>query len=63
MEYISSIEDYFKIKAKINFLPMQMGDVQYTSANTSKLENWINYKPKTSIKVGIEKFITWYKAF
>ena len=63
MEYISSIEECLKIKAKINFLPMQMGDVQYTSANTSKLENWINYKPKTTIKVGVEKFITWYRAF
>ncbi len=63
MEYINSIEECLNIRAKINFLPMQMGDVPYTAANTSKLENWINYKPQTSIKVGIRKFITWYKTF
>ena len=63
MEYIKSIEDCLNIKAKINYLPMQMGDIPYTSADSSKLQNWINYKPKTSINVGIKKFITWYKTF
>ena len=63
MEYISSIEECLKVKADINFLPMQMGDVPYTSANTEKLEEWINYTPQTTIKVGIEKFIYWYRTF
>tara|TARA_Y100000589_G_C27198691_1_gene648290 strand:- start:10848 stop:11870 length:1023 start_codon:yes stop_codon:yes gene_type:complete len=63
MDYINTIEDCLNIKAKINYLPMQMGDVPYTSADTSKLEKWINYKPETSIKDGIDKFITWYKNF
>ena len=63
MEYINSIEECLNIKAKINFLPMQMGDVPYTEANISKLEKWIDYKPKTNIKVGIRKFITWYTTF
>ena len=31
--------------------------------DTSKLEDWINYKPKTSLEEGIKKFIIWYKEF
>ena len=42
---------------------MQNGDVRETYAETSKLESYINYKPKTSIKTGISEFIDWYNDF
>jgi UDP-glucuronate 4-epimerase len=63
MEYIHAIEDNLKIEAKINYMPMQMGDVPYTYSDSSKLESWIKYKPKTSIKIGVSKFINWYRNF
>mgnify|MGYP001162836525 CR=1 FL=1 len=63
MDYINSIEKAIGKKAKINFKPMQMGDVQCTSANTKALEEWIDFKPNTSIDVGISKFIAWYRDF
>ena len=63
MEYISEIENYIGKKAKKEFLPMQPGDVKATFADTSKLENYINFKPKTSIKDGLANFINWYKEF
>ena len=63
MEYISAIEEAIGGKAKINFLPMQMGDVKSTSADTSALEEWVKFKPNTSIKEGISKFVDWYKIF
>jgi len=63
MDYIFEIENNIGIKAKKELLPMQPGDVKSTSADTSKLEQYINFKPKTSIKEGISKFIDWYKNF
>ena len=42
---------------------IQPGDVPATSADTSSLEEWINFKPETSISDGIKKFVTWYKNF
>ena len=63
MEYIKSLENSLNKKAKINFLPMQPGDVKATCANTKLLEEWIGFKPKTTIKYGIDQFIKWYKAF
>ena len=63
MDFISTIEEILGCKAKKEFLDMQPGDVASTSADTSLLENWIGFKPKTSVKEGITKFVDWYKIF
>ena len=39
---------------------MQLGDVESTAAKTDLLENWINFKPSTSIETGVRKFAKWY---
>ena len=43
-----------------DFQPMQPGDVVATAADTSALENWIGFKPSTSIEIGIRKFAEWF---
>ena len=63
MEYINELEISLNIKAKKNYLPMQDGDVKITSAETKLLEEWINFKPKTSVKEGISRFVNWYKSY
>jgi UDP-glucuronate 4-epimerase len=63
MDYIKAIEDNLGIVAKKNFLPMQPGDVKETSAETTLLEEWINFKPYTSVNEGVCKFVNWYKDF
>ncbi len=63
MSYIKSIEECLSKKAIINYLPMQPGDVTATSADTHLLEEWINFKPNTSINKGIEQFIEWFVNF
>ena len=44
-------------------LPMQAGDVHQTFADTTKLGQDYNYKPKVSVSNGIKKFVIWYKSF
>ncbi len=63
MEYITTIEEELGIKAIKNFMPMQMGDVKATHASTESLEKYINFKPRTSIREGISRFIAWYRDF
>ena len=63
MDYIYALEDSLKMKAKINYLPLQMGDVPSTYADVSNLEKNFNYKPKTSVNVGVENFVNWYKKY
>ena len=60
MKYINEIENVVGKKAIKNFLPIQPGDVPQTSADINLLESYVNYKPQTSIKVGIKQFIDWY---
>ena len=63
LEFIEIMEKCIGIKAKINFSEIQPGDVIKTYANTTKLSNWINYSPTTSVEEGIKKFIQWYKNY
>ncbi len=61
-EYIEAIENSLNIKAKKNLLPMQPGDVQSTSANTTELEKWVSFSPNTPVSVGVKNFVDWYKT-
>ena len=63
MEYIKTIENELGIEAIKNYMPMQSGDVKVTEANSKRLEDFINFKPNTSIKKGIKEFINWYRKF
>jgi UDP-glucuronate 4-epimerase len=63
MDYIYALEKNLGKKAKINFLPLQPGDVPDTYASTDNLEKKFNYKPSTSINEGVSKFVKWYKDY
>jgi len=60
MDYIGAIEKKLGKKANINFLPLQPGDVPDTFADVESLVKNFNYKPSTSVEVGVGKFIDWY---
>ncbi len=61
MDFIEIIEKTLGKKAKYNFMPMQMGDVPATWADSSYLEDLVDFKPDTNIEDGIKSFINWYK--
>ena len=63
MEYIDALEKALSKKAKINFMPLQPGDVPDTFANVDNLKNDFNYKPATSVEHGVQNFIEWYKNY
>ncbi|MGX1982295.1 UDP-glucuronate 4-epimerase [Thermolongibacillus altinsuensis] len=60
LDFITAIEEKLGIKAKKEFLPLQAGDVPATYADVEDLYKEINFKPQTSIKEGVSKFIDWY---
>ena len=63
MRFIKEIEYNLNKKIEINFLPMQFGDVEKTHSSSTKLQKFINYRPNTSVKIGIRNFIKWYKGY
>ena len=60
-EMVEVIENALGIKAKIDKLPMQMGDVEKTYADINKAKTLIGYNPSTEFEDGIAKFIDWFK--
>jgi UDP-glucuronate 4-epimerase len=63
MDFIKEIEKQLNKKAKINFMPIQDGDVPNTYANVDALIKDFDYKPDTTIRYGIEQFVKWYLEY
>jgi UDP-glucuronate 4-epimerase len=63
MEYIEAIESALDRKAKKSFLPLQAGDVPVTNADTGELEAWVGFKPNTPVRVGVRRFVDWYRGY
>ena len=63
MDYVAAIEDSLGMKADIEFMPMQAGDVKETYADISETTALTGYKPTTTIREGVPKFIEWYKDY
>ncbi len=59
-ELIETIETALQKKAIIINKPLPPGDVPATYANIGKAKRLLNYKSKTSLKDGINKFVAWY---
>ena len=55
-------EDYDFASHK-ELVPMQPGDVPVTYADTSALEKDFGFRPNTSLREGLRKFVQWYKEF
>lgn len=66
MVFITTLEECLSnsLNKKVEFhkiyQPIKLGDVPKTYANTKLLEDLVGFKPKTSIKDGLQKFTDWY---
>ena len=60
-EMIMTIGEALGVEPVIETLPMQPGDVLQTYADITKANRLLGYMPKTDFKMGITKFIEWYK--
>jgi UDP-glucuronate 4-epimerase len=61
LKFIETLENALGKKAQLNLMPMQSGDVVATYADIEDLERDLGFVPKTSLHMGIEKWINWYK--
>ena len=63
MHYIDVLEKCLGMKAEMNMLPLQPGDVPDTFANVEDLINDMGYKPSTSVETGLKNFVDWYREY
>ncbi|MBD2485416.1 NAD-dependent epimerase [Planktothrix sp. FACHB-1365] len=46
-----------------NFMPIQPGDVPMTYADVDALIQDVDFQPNTSIEVGVQQFVDWYRSY
>jgi UDP-glucuronate 4-epimerase len=63
LDYIKAIEESLGIKAKMELLPLQPGDVPDTYADVSDLVRDFDFKPEFSVTQGVKNFIEWYLKY
>jgi UDP-glucuronate 4-epimerase len=62
-EVIALLETYLGTPARIEYLPMQPGDVQDTFSDVSDLIHDFGFRPSTSLASGLREFVSWYKDY
>lgn len=62
-EYVDALEEALGRKAIRSYLPLQPGDVPNTFANVQELVNAVGYRPATPVRVGVARFVDWYRAY
>ena len=62
-DYIRELEFVLGKKSSKIFLEMHPGDIPNTFSSNTLLKELTKYEPNTDLKVGISKFVDWYKYF
>lgn len=63
LSLIRILESKLGKKAKLNFMPLQPGDVLTTYANVDDLVRDMHFRPQTRLETGIERFVEWYRSY
>lgn len=63
LDFIEEIEKCLGIKAKRNYMDMQLGDMAATWADASLLHKLTGYRPQTNFREGIAHFVAWHQSY
>ncbi|MPS70287.1 SDR family NAD(P)-dependent oxidoreductase [Novosphingobium aerophilum] len=63
MRLIEVLEEACGVRAELQLLPMQPGDVEATYADITALTSDTGYTPSTPIEVGVPRFVDWYRGY
>lgn len=63
MRMIAVLEEACGVRAEVQLLPMQAGDVHATFADITALAQDTGYAPGTPIEVGVPQFVEWYRSY
>jgi UDP-glucuronate 4-epimerase len=63
LDFIKILEVNIGIKAKMNMIEMQKGDVLKTFADIGPLKQLLGFSPTTDLNMGLREFVKWYKDY
>ncbi len=59
---VSVLESLSARTARIEWHPEQAGDMPHTAGDISRAKSWLNYRPRTDFRSGVESFLRWMDA-
>ncbi len=62
-EFIALLERAMGKTVEKNYLPMQVGDIAASHADVSDLLRDTGFQPETPLKIGIARFVAWYRKY
>jgi len=63
MRLVDVIAGVLQVEPKVEFLPMQPGDVQATHADITLARQKLGFAPVTPMEVGVPRFVRWYTQY
>jgi UDP-glucuronate 4-epimerase len=60
---VELLEDLLQKPAKIIYGPEQPGDVPVTHADTTELDEYVDFTPRVSLEEGLREFVDWFTAY
>lgn len=63
MELIRILSETLGVEPQLDMQPIQPGDVPATYADIDSIGTRLGYRPTTSIRVGIPRFVQWYREY
>ncbi len=63
MRMINTLEGVLGMRAEIEMLPIQPGEMTITYADISRAEADLAYRPRTSLEEGLKRFVDWYRLY
>jgi UDP-glucuronate 4-epimerase len=60
-DMVAEIAAVVGVEPKVEWAPMQPGDVQRTAADLTKSSSVLGYMPKTPFREGVRRFVQWYR--
>jgi UDP-glucuronate 4-epimerase len=61
--FVETIEEACGKKAEKNFVPMPHGEMVETYADIEESERLLGFRPKMTLRQGIQNFVNWYRAY
>ncbi|RTQ45689.1 NAD-dependent epimerase/dehydratase family protein [Hymenobacter gummosus] len=62
LELIQAVATAVGVEARLDYQPMQAGDVDITYADISKAQQLLGYAPQTPLAEGLRQFVEWLRA-
>jgi UDP-glucuronate 4-epimerase len=61
-EYANLIAKYLEKEMYSKSKPLPSNELEFTNSDSSKLEEYINYKPTCNVVAGIKEMTDWFKS-